>query len=51
MKTKTIKKGCGIILIILIVLIIGFVWAFDEAFGEDKYSVTIEQNIGGKLFC
>jgi len=51
MKTKTIKKGCGIILIILIVLIIGFVWAFDEAFGEDKYSVTIEQNIGGKLVC
>ncbi|MBA6154877.1 hypothetical protein [Gelidibacter maritimus] len=51
MKTQTIKKGCGIILIILIVLIIGFFWAFNEAFGEKKYSVTIEQNIGGKLIC
>lgn len=51
MKTKTIKKGCGITLIILIVLIIGFFWALTEAFGEDKYSVTIEQNIGGKLIC
>ncbi|MEY8847370.1 hypothetical protein AB9K26_01025 [Psychroserpens sp. XS_ASV72] len=51
MKTRTIKKGCGIILIILIVLIIGFFWAFNEAFGEKKYSVTIEQNIGGKLIC
>tara|TARA_R110000868_G_scaffold359462_2_gene621365 strand:- start:1013 stop:1639 length:627 start_codon:yes stop_codon:yes gene_type:complete len=51
MKTRTIKKGCGIALIILIVLIIGFFWALNEAFGEDKYSVTIEQNIGGKLIC
>jgi hypothetical protein len=51
MKTRTIKKGCGIIAIILIVIIIGFFWAFNEAFGEDKYSVTIEQNIGGKLIC
>jgi len=51
MKIEKIKKGCGIGLIILIVLIIGFFWAFNEAFGEDKYSVTIEQNIGGKLIC
>ena len=51
MKTRTIKKGCGITLIILIVLIIGFFWALNEAFGADKYSVTIEQNIGGKLIC
>lgn len=51
MKTRTIKKGCGITLIILVVIIIGFFWAFNEAFGEDKYSVTIEQNIGGKLIC
>ena len=51
MKTRTIKIGCGITLIILIILIIGFFWAFNEAFGEDKYSVTIEQNIGGKLIC
>lgn len=51
MKTKTIKKGCGITLIILIVLIIGFFWTLTEAFGDDKYSVTIEQNIGGKLIC
>ncbi len=51
MKTQIIKKVIKITLIILIVLIIGFIWAFDEAFGEDKYSVTIKQNIGGKLIC
>ena len=51
MKIEKIKKGCGITLIILIILIVGFFWVLNEAFGEDKYSVTIEQNIGGKLIC
>ena len=51
MKTQTIKKGCGISLIILIIIIIGLFWALNESLGEDNYSVTIEQNIGGELFC
>ncbi len=51
MKSKKIKKGCGISLIILIVLVIGFFWMLNEAFGEDKYVVNIEQSIGGKLVC
>jgi len=51
MKIEKIKKGCGISLIILIILIIGFFWMFKKAFGPDEYSVSIDQNIGGKLIC
>ncbi|MDT0648437.1 hypothetical protein RM545_17250 [Zunongwangia sp. F260] len=49
MKLRKIKLGCGIAFIVLIILIIGFFWAFNEAFGKEEYTVTIDQNIGGKL--
>lgn len=49
--TRGIKKGLVITLIILLILVIGIFWAFNEAFGEDKYSVRIDQNIGGELIC
>lgn len=51
MTLRKIKIGCGISLVILIILFIGFFWALIEAFGEEKYTVTIDQNIGGKLIC
>jgi len=51
MKNAKIKKGCGIALIILIILIIGFFLMFKKAFGPDNYSVIITQKIGGNLVC
>jgi len=51
MKINKIKKGCGISLIILIILIIGFIWMFKKAFGHSEYSIIIDQNIGGRLIC
>ena len=39
--TRRIKKGIGITLVILFVLIIGCFWVFNEEFGEKKYSVAI----------
>lgn len=50
MKTEKIKKGCGIALIILIILIIGFFWMIKTAFGPTYRTVEIENSLG-KLIC
>jgi hypothetical protein len=50
MKTEKIKKGCGIILIILIIIIIGFFWMIRTAFGPSFKTMEIENKLG-KLIC
>jgi hypothetical protein len=50
MKTEKIKKGCGITLIILIIIIIGFFWMFRTAFGPTFRTVKIDNPVG-KLIC
>tara|TARA_R110002167_G_scaffold366411_1_gene596186 strand:- start:33794 stop:34291 length:498 start_codon:yes stop_codon:yes gene_type:complete len=50
MKTEKIKKGCGIALTILIIIIIGFFWMIKEAFGPTYKTVEIEKPFG-KLIC
>lgn len=50
MKSEKIKKGCGITLIVLIILIIGFFWMIKQAFGPSYKTVEIEKPLG-KLIC
>ena len=50
MKSKNIKKGCGITSIILILFIVGFFWMFKQAFGPTYKTVEIEKPLG-KLIC
>ncbi|WP_338764498.1 hypothetical protein WAF17_22005 [Bernardetia sp. ABR2-2B] len=46
-----VKIGCGGILIIIIISIISIVIFLNTAFGKKRYTVNIEQNIGGTLVC
>lgn len=50
MKSKNIKKGCGITSIILILFIVGLFWMFKQAFGPTYKTVEIEKPLG-KLIC
>jgi hypothetical protein len=50
MKTEKIKKGCGIALIILIIIIIGLFWMVRTAFGPTFRTVKIDNPVG-KLIC
>lgn len=50
MKTEKIKKGCGITLIILIIIIIGFFWMVKTAFGPSFKTINVDHSIG-KLIC
>ena len=50
MKIEKIKKGCGIALIILIIIIIGFFWMIKTAFGQTFRTVEIDNQFG-KLLC
>ena len=50
MKIGNIKKGCGIALIILIIIVIGFIWTVKTAFSPSFRTVEIDNPIG-KLIC
>lgn len=50
MNTEKIKKGCGIALISLIIIIIGFFWLVKTAFGPTFKTVEINNPVG-KLIC
>ncbi|WP_446050114.1 hypothetical protein [Zobellia laminariae] len=50
MKAEKIKKGCGIALIIVIIIIIGLFWMIKTAFGPTVRTIEIDNPVG-KLIC
>lgn len=50
MKAEKIKKGCGIALIIVIIIIIGLFWMIKTGFGPTVRTIEIDNPVG-KLIC